>query len=178
MRSRLRSSAESSSSNLPKVRSAISTFGSFQLVASALPSRGRGRFATTLYDLRGWLAGRWPSDSADYHRYRSAYPGNTFAQGNLFGRASRSGYSRGCLGNLHPAWLVDTLRGSAGCCRRVVDRFDRYWRSVAVVPTSGSRRHAGNDWTWCVVDRCPAVRQKAYPKLKVIRISRPDPDES
>ena len=121
-------------------------------------------FATTFHDIRGRLAGLRPSHSTVGHRDSSALPWESGAQRGSCRRANNTTHRRSTSGTIHPGRHLDSHCGCADRSRRALDRLGRRRQCLDANHPRGPERHAGNDWTRCVVDRFSLVREETFPR--------------
>ena len=84
--------------------------------------------ATTILNVRKWLAGSRPSHSTIGPGHCSALPWDSSAQESPCGWADFAGLNRKCPGPVYSGRLMDSRNGCARRGRAGVDRPDRRWR--------------------------------------------------
>jgi len=139
----------------------VPSFSRSQAVESAVRSL-KVLLATTLLDVREWLAGLRTSHSTISPGHCAALPRHSSAQRHPCARASYSAIDRKCPGLAHSRRLMDSRSGNARRGRASMDRFDRRWRRVDGSDSRGPWRHPGNDRSWRMVHRCPSFRTEAH----------------
>jgi len=75
--------------------------------------------------------------------------------------AGRSRLDRGRGGNIPAHRIVDPGQRDRNCSGRRLDRLRAHRRRSGPHSAGDAGGNPGNHWTWCLVNRCPAFRQKA-----------------
>lgn len=143
---------------------AVGSFSRSHSVASALRSL-RVFLATTIFNVREWLAGLRSSHSTIGPRHRSALPRGSSILGRPCGRADCAGVNRKCAGPIHSGRPLDSRSGNSCRGRASMVRLDWRRRSVCRNYFGNIWRHVGHDRPRRLVNRCSTFRKKVYRRL-------------